>query len=81
MQRWLHISFYRTCLPQGFENSPSILDETLHEDLSEYRSQYANLTLLMYVDDLLELAKTKKLPGGNSGPLGGPGIFGLPSLQ
>lgn len=35
-----------TCLPQGFKNSPTIFDEALREDLSEYRTKHSQLTLL-----------------------------------
>uniref|UniRef100_A0A8C9DWT4 Uncharacterized protein n=2 Tax=Phocoena sinus TaxID=42100 RepID=A0A8C9DWT4_PHOSS len=47
-----------TRLPQGFKNSPTLFDEALHEDLSEYRRQNPNITLLQYVDDLLIAAGT-----------------------
>ncbi|XP_057353491.1 uncharacterized protein LOC130682659 [Manis pentadactyla] len=42
-----------TRLPQGFKNSPTIFNEALHEDLSEFRSKHPELTLLQYVDDIL----------------------------
>jgi hypothetical protein len=42
-----------TRLPQGFKNSPTIFDEALHEDLSEYRVEHPQLTMLQYVDDIL----------------------------
>jgi hypothetical protein len=42
-----------TRLPQGLKNSPTIFDEALHEDLSEYRVEQPQLTLLQYVDDIL----------------------------
>ncbi|KAL6074752.1 hypothetical protein STEG23_019058 [Scotinomys teguina] len=41
-----------TRLPQGFKNS-SIFDESLHEDLGEYRTQNPEISLLQYLDDLL----------------------------
>lgn len=47
-----------TQLPQGFKNSPTLFDEALHEDLSEYRWAHPNLTLLQYVDDLLITTQT-----------------------
>lgn len=47
-----------TRLPQGFKNSPTLFDEALHEDLSEYRQTHLNLTLLQYADDLLIAAQT-----------------------
>ncbi|XP_062031147.1 uncharacterized protein LOC133747014 [Lepus europaeus] len=47
-----------TQLPQGFKNSPTLFDEALHKDLSEYRQTHLNLTLLQYVDDLLIAAQT-----------------------
>ncbi|KAF0874269.1 POK11 protein, partial [Crocuta crocuta] len=50
-----------TRLPQGFKNSPTLFDEALHEDLSEYRQQYPNVTLLQYVDDLLIAAETPEI--------------------
>ena len=40
-----------TCLPQGYKNSPTIFDEALHEDLSMYRVNNPDITLLQYVDD------------------------------
>lgn len=70
---WIH-------LPQEFKNLPTIIDEALHEDLSEYTSQYPNLTLLQYVDDLIVTAKTNKNIEGNIAPLRGPQEYGLLSL-
>jgi hypothetical protein len=42
-----------TRLPQVFKNSPTIFDKAFHEDLSEYRVEHPQLTLLQYVDDIL----------------------------
>jgi hypothetical protein len=42
-----------TRLPQGFKNLSTIFDKALHEDLSEYRVEHPQLTLLQYVDDIL----------------------------
>ncbi|XP_037065738.1 uncharacterized protein LOC119088810 [Peromyscus leucopus] len=49
-----------TRLPQGFKNSPTIFDEALHEDLSEYHSQHPQVSLLQYVDDILIATRTKE---------------------
>ena len=49
-----------TRLPQGFKNSPTLFDEAIHEDLSEYRKQNPDITLLQYVDDLLIAAETQQ---------------------
>lgn len=49
-----------TGMLQGSENPLNIFDEALHKDLSEYRTQYPNLTPLQYVDDLLVAAETKQ---------------------
>lgn len=49
-----------TRLPQGFKNSPTLFDEALHEDLSEYRKQNPDITLLQYVDDLLIAADSQQ---------------------
>ena len=46
-----------TRLPQGFKNSPTIFNEALHKDLSEFRSEHPHLTLLQYVDDNLLVVK------------------------
>lgn len=42
-----------TRLPQGFKNSPTLFDEALHWDLSDFRGQHCTLILLQFVDDLL----------------------------
>ena len=47
-----------TRLPQGFKNSPTLFDETLHRDLAAFRTQYPTLVLLQYADDLLLAAPT-----------------------
>lgn len=39
--------------PRGLQSSPTIFDEALHEDLSEYLAQKPGISLLQYVDDLL----------------------------
>ncbi|XP_063461834.1 BTB/POZ domain-containing protein KCTD7 isoform X1 [Pan paniscus] len=49
-----------TRLPQGFKNSPTLFDEALHRDLTDFRTQHPDLTLLQYVDDLLLAAPTKE---------------------
>ncbi|XP_049646384.1 uncharacterized protein LOC126033445, partial [Suncus etruscus] len=49
-----------TRLPQGFKNSPTIFDEALHQDLSLFRSQHPQVTLLQYVDDILLAGKTEE---------------------
>ena len=41
-------------------SSPTIFDESIHEDLSEYRTLHSSLILLQYVDDLLVAAETKQ---------------------
>ena len=50
-----------TCLPQRYENSPTIFDEFLHEDLGEYRVNNSDITPVQYVDDLLNAAETKEM--------------------
>nr|UUG66872.1 MAG: pol protein [Gammaretrovirus sp.] len=47
-----------TRLPQGFKNSPTLFDEALHRDLTDYRVKNPQVTLLQYVDDLLLAAET-----------------------
>lgn len=42
-----------TRLPRGLKNSPTMSDDTLHEDLGEYRQAHPIVHLLQYVDDLL----------------------------
>ncbi|KGL83738.1 hypothetical protein N309_10279, partial [Tinamus guttatus] len=49
-----------TRLPQGFKNSPTLFNEILQEDLSEFRRQNPSVKLLQYVDDLLLAARTKE---------------------
>lgn len=49
-----------TRLPQGFKNSPTIFDEALHQDLSAFRTQHSEVTLLQYVDDLLLAASSQE---------------------
>lgn len=49
-----------TRLPQGFKNSPTIFGEVLHHDLSHFRSDHPEVTLLQYVDDLLLAAMTQE---------------------
>uniref|UniRef100_A0ABI7W6A9 Reverse transcriptase domain-containing protein n=1 Tax=Felis catus TaxID=9685 RepID=A0ABI7W6A9_FELCA len=49
-----------TRLPQGFKNSPTLFDEALHRDLTDFRTQHPEVTLLQYVDDLLLAAPTKE---------------------
>lgn len=39
--------------PRGLQSSPTIFDEALHEDLSEYLAQKPGISLLQYIDDLL----------------------------
>lgn len=48
-----------TRLPQGFKNSPTIFDEALHQDLSLFRNQHPEVSLLQYVDDLLLTGETE----------------------
>ena len=48
-----------TRLPQGFKNSPTIFDEALHKDLSEYQCFHPEVSLLQNVDDLLIAAWTE----------------------
>ncbi|XP_077814878.1 uncharacterized protein LOC144333635 [Macaca mulatta] len=50
-----------TRLPQGFKNSPTLFDEALHRDLTDFRTQNPDVTLLQYVDDLLLAAPTKEI--------------------
>lgn len=45
---------------QGFKNSPTILDEALHEDMDKYRLAPLNISLSQYVDNLLTAADTLK---------------------
>lgn len=42
-----------TQLPQRIKNSPTILDEALHEDLGAYWTEHPRIALLGYVDELL----------------------------
>uniref|UniRef100_A0A5F9D2T5 Uncharacterized protein n=1 Tax=Oryctolagus cuniculus TaxID=9986 RepID=A0A5F9D2T5_RABIT len=49
-----------TLLPQGFKNSPTIFNEALHQDLSHFRRDHPEVTLLQYVDDLLLAAATRE---------------------
>lgn len=46
-----------TCLPQGFKNSPTIFDESLHGDMKNYQTSYPEVNLLQYVDDFLTASK------------------------
>lgn len=46
-------------LPQGFKNSPTLLEEAVGQDLRSFISSEADLTFLQYVDDLLLAATTK----------------------
>lgn len=43
-----------------FKNSPTIFDEALHQDLSLFRDQHPEVTLLQYVDDLLLAGETEE---------------------
>ncbi|XP_077830478.1 uncharacterized protein LOC144336324 [Macaca mulatta] len=45
----------------GFKNSPTLFDEALHRDLTDFRTQNPEVTLLQYVDDLLLAAPTKEI--------------------
>jgi predicted AlkP superfamily pyrophosphatase or phosphodiesterase len=49
-----------TCLPQGYNNFPTIFDETLHEYLVEYQANNPDVTLPQYVHDLLIEAESKE---------------------
>ena len=49
-----------TCLPQGFKNSPALLNEALSEDLYEYRTRHPEVILLQYVDDLMLVGTTEE---------------------
>ena len=49
-----------TRLPQGFENSPTLFNEALGEDLHEYRVDHPNIVLLQCVDDPMLAATTEK---------------------
>lgn len=40
---------------QGFNNSPTLPDEVLSEDILERRQKFPQNTLLQYVDDLKDL--------------------------
>lgn len=46
-------------LPQGFKNSPTIFDEVLHKDLSLFRNQHPEVTLLQYVNNVLLAGETE----------------------
>jgi hypothetical protein len=48
-----------TRLPQGFKNSPTLLNETLNQDLDSYRRSHSSVTVLQYVDDLLLAAASE----------------------
>nr|XP_020143214.1 uncharacterized protein LOC105865222 isoform X2 [Microcebus murinus] len=52
-ERGIHGQLTWTRLPQGFKNSPTLFNEALQDDLSEYRANHPRVTLLQYVDDLL----------------------------
>ena len=54
----MFLKLQQTRVPQGFMNSPTVLDEVLHEDLGEYRRKYPHSTLWQYVDDFLVAAET-----------------------
>lgn len=47
-------------MPQGFKNSPTLFDEALNRDLSNFRKEHKEVTLLQYVDDLLLAARDFK---------------------
>lgn len=43
---WVSSQVTWTRLPQGFKHSPTIFDEGLHKDLSEYQTQNPDVSLL-----------------------------------
>ena len=58
LREWKAGQLTWTRLPQGFKNSPTLLDEALHRDLAPFRASNPQVTLLQYVDDLLLAAET-----------------------
>lgn len=42
-----------THLPQGFKNSPTIFDEALYEDLSDYLQTHPQITVFHCIDGIL----------------------------
>lgn len=49
-----------TRVTQCYKNSPTLLDEVLHEDLGEYQANNPNITRLQYIYDLLVAGETKE---------------------
>jgi hypothetical protein len=47
-------------LPQGFKKSPTFFDDALHRDLTSFRAENSQTTLLQYVDDLLHAATSER---------------------
>ena len=56
-------------LPQGFKNSPTLLNEALSEDLYEYRTCHPEVILLQYVDDLMLAGTTEEACSRATGDL------------
>lgn len=53
-----HLTWTR--LPQGFKNSPTLFDETLHSDFTTYCESNPQVTLLQYVEDLFTAVETEE---------------------
>jgi hypothetical protein len=70
-----------TRLPQGYENSPTMFDEALHEDLSEHRVNSPDITLVQYADDLVAAETGERCKKGTPNHVhtgsGGRGISGV----
>lgn len=49
-----------TRLPQGFKNSPTLFDEALHRDLAPFRANNPQVTLIIYIDDILLATETRE---------------------
>ena len=58
-----------TRLPQGFKNSPTLLNEALSEDLYEYQTRHPEVILLQYVDDLMLAGTTEEACSHATGDL------------
>ncbi|XP_076767284.1 uncharacterized protein LOC143433999 [Arvicanthis niloticus] len=49
-----------TRLPQGFKNSPTLFDEALYRDLAPFRANNPQVTLIIYIDDILLATETRE---------------------
>ena len=64
-----HIQRLMICLPQGFKNSSTLLNEALSEDLYEYQTCHPEVILLQYVDDLMLAGTTEEACSHATGDL------------